>query len=348
MIKLVNVHKVFSSKTHLPVVALQNITLEVLPKKIFGIIGESGAGKSTLIRCVNLLERPTSGQIYINGVELTQLKTHELRQHRQKIGMIFQHFNLLNSRTVYENISFPLELIGLKSTLIRSKVEPLLELTGLGSRKDHYPAQLSGGQKQRVAIARALANDPTVLLSDEATSALDPETKSSILELLSQINATLGVTILLITHEMQVIKQICHQVALLEKGNLVEQAEVSAFFSHPQTKAGKKFIRSLAVHDLPPQLQERVYAEKLPGTYPLLRLSFFGTTAEKPLISEAIKSFSLSINVLQAHIESIRRQMIGVMLIEISGADDNITQAITFFKSQGVYLEIIGYVQPIH
>ncbi len=347
MINLINLHKTYFLPGHPPLPALTNINLQVSPGEIFGIIGESGAGKSTLIRCVNLLEKPTSGQVFIDGEELTQMHKIQLRQERQKIGMIFQHFNLLNSRTVFENVAFPLELTGLKKTIIRSKVESLLELTGLSGRRNHYPNQLSGGQKQRVAIARALANEPKVLLSDEATSALDPETKFSILELLNEINARLGLTILLITHEMQVIKQICHRVALLEKGEIIEQSDVLSFFNQPQTPVGKKFIRSVAVHDLPEIMQARIIPEKAPESSPLLRLSFFGAAAEEPLITTVIRSFDISVNILQAHIENIRNQMLGVMLVEIKGEESNILQAISFLESKGIHVEAIGYVKSI-
>lgn len=344
MIKLCHVHKTYSIPNQGDLAALTDINLEVARGKIFGVIGESGAGKSTLIRCVNLLEPPTSGQILLDGQEMTQLNTDALRQQRRKIGMIFQHFNLLHSRTVYDNVALPLELAGFKKEAIKHKVMSLLELTGLAHRLQYYPSQLSGGQKQRVAIARALANEPKALLSDEATSALDPETKSSILELLADINAEMGLTILLITHEMEVIKQICHQVALLEKGKIVEQAEVADFFSQPKTTVGKKFIRTLAVHDLPEIIQQRIQTEKTPHTTPLLRLSFFGRTAEEPLITQVVQGFSVSLNILQAHIESIRHQTLGVMLVEIQGDENNIANALAFLESKGVHVEVMGYV----
>lgn len=225
--------------------ALTNINLEVNAGEIFGIIGKSGAGKSTLIRCANLLEKPTSGEIIVAGQDLTKLSGPNLRLARQKIGMIFQHFNLLSSRTVYENIALPLELTGHTPKEITALIDPLLQLTGLTDKKNQFPAQLSGGQKQRVAIARALANKPHVLLSDEATSALDPETTQSILQLLKNVRDALNVTILLITHEMSVIKQCSDKVAILEKGELIEQNEVGEFFTHPRSASAKTLLHLL-------------------------------------------------------------------------------------------------------
>ena len=225
MIKLSNISKTYTHKGK-TIHALRGVDLDVQAGQIYGVVGQSGAGKSTLIRCVNLLERPTTGSVFVDGKDLTAMNDRQLLKARHDIGMIFQHFNLLSSRTVFDNIALPLELIGTRRKVIKEKVKSLLALTGLEDKARHYPAQLSGGQKQRVAIARALASDPKVLLSDEATSALDPKTTESILELLRDINAKLGLTILMITHEMEVVKKICHRVALIEGGELVESNDV--------------------------------------------------------------------------------------------------------------------------
>lgn len=348
IITLKNINKTYHLPQKKTLIALQNINLTVKQGEIFGIVGESGAGKSTLIRCINLLEAPTGGEVIVDGQNLTTLKPAELRKARRKIGMIFQHFNLLNSRTVYQNITFPLALAGLKSTEIAKKVDPLLALTGLSERKNHYPHQLSGGQKQRVAIARALANDPHILLSDEATSALDPETKHAILQLLKKINEQLGLTIVLITHEMSVIKEICHRLAVLAHGEIMEQANVLDFFTHPQTEMGKKFIFSQAIHTLPDNVQSRLSIQPQPNSIPLIRISIFGKAAEAPLITYLVKHFSLNINILQAQLERIRDEMVGVLLVELEGEAEQIKQGMEYLHTQGVSLEVIGYVQPLN
>ncbi|MBP1764224.1 MAG: Sulfate-transporting ATPase, partial [Firmicutes bacterium] len=230
--------------------ALKGIDLGVKAGEIYGIIGKSGAGKSTLIRCINMLEKPSSGNVVVDGEDITLLSERQLRETRKKIGMIFQHFNLISSRTVYDNVAFPLELAGKSKQEIEAEVLPLLELVGLSDRMNRYPAELSGGQKQRVAIARALANHPKVLLCDEATSALDPQTTRSILELLKDINRKFQLTIVLITHEMQVIKEICDRVAVIEGGLIIEQGAVVEVFTRPQSATTRDFIRTIAGYDL--------------------------------------------------------------------------------------------------
>ena len=247
MIKLSNIRKTYDGSTY----ALQGINLDIAKGEIYGIIGKSGAGKSTLIRCINMLEAPTAGEVVVDGLNLTKMPDNQLRLARKDIGMIFQHFNLLSSATVYENVAFPLKLSGKSAKEIQDKVLPLLELVGLESKKDQYPAQLSGGQKQRVGIARALANNPKVLLCDEATSALDPQTTKSILDLLKDINQSLQLTIVLITHEMQVIKEICDKVAVIENGKIIEQGPVIDIFSKPQQETTRDFISAIINHDLP-------------------------------------------------------------------------------------------------
>ncbi|MGF7185568.1 D-methionine transport system ATP-binding protein [Desulfitispora alkaliphila] len=243
MIKLEQVSKVYTAKKN-TVQALNQVNLSIDKGTIYGIMGLSGAGKSTLIRCINLLEKPNSGRVLIDNCDLTKLDDKALREARKKIGMIFQHFNLLSSRTVYENVAFPLEIAGLSKEEIKTSVDELLSLVGLSEKSSSYPSELSGGQKQRVGIARALANEPKVLLCDEATSALDPETTQSILSLLKDINKKFGLTIVIITHEMHVIKDICDRVAIIDNGHIVEEAAVLKVFTEPQTEVAKKFVKT--------------------------------------------------------------------------------------------------------
>ncbi|MBV8801653.1 MAG: methionine ABC transporter ATP-binding protein [Gammaproteobacteria bacterium] len=330
-----------------PITALHDISLQIEAGEIFGIIGKSGAGKSTLIRCANLLEKPTSGRVVVAGEDLTSLSLSALRAARRKIGMIFQHFNLLSSRNVYNNIAFPLELCGFNRKEIANKVIPLLELTGLSDKKIAYPAELSGGQKQRVAIARALACDPHVLLSDEATSALDPETTLTILQLLKNIRDTLKVTILLITHEMSVIKACCDRVAILQEGRLVEENEVGEFFTHPKTAVAKHFIASSILQHLPDVLEKHVLAFEQPGTHPILRLWFLHGTATQPIISQLSHQFQFNINILQANVEYIKNHVMGIMLVALKGDNTKVPSAIDYLKKIGIEVEVMGYV-PIN
>ncbi|HSW70323.1 MAG TPA: methionine ABC transporter ATP-binding protein [Gammaproteobacteria bacterium] len=327
-----------------PVAALQDINLEIKAGEIYGIIGQSGAGKSTLIRCVNLLEKPTDGKIFIENAELTALSEDDLRKARRKIGMIFQHFNLLNSRTVYENIALPLELGRQNKQEIAKTINPLLELTGLSDKKKYYPAQLSGGQKQRVAIARALASNPHVLLSDEATSALDPETTHTILDLLKNIRNTLNLTILLITHEMSVIKACCDRVGILQAGRLIEENEVGEFFAHPKTAIAKSFIVSSLKQTLPSIIEEQIAAEDHPEHHPILRLWFFGGAATKPIMAQLMNQFNLRINILQANVEYIKKHAMGIMILAISGEKKDIAASIQHLQQLGVQVEVLGYV----
>ena len=253
MIKFENVIKSFESEARV-VEAVKNVNLHIEKGKICGIIGFSGAGKSTLVRCINLLERPSSGKVFIDNTEITALSEKELRKKRKEIGMIFQQFNLFASRNVFDNVAYPLKYSGMKKEDIRKKVDSLLELVGLSDKAKAYPSQLSGGQKQRVAIARALANDPKILLSDESTSALDPQTTRSILKLLKELNEKLGITIVVITHEMQVVKEICHKVAVMEKGEVVEEGDVFTVFANPEKEITKDFVDSTSnlskIHEL--------------------------------------------------------------------------------------------------
>ncbi len=324
--------------------ALADINISVKAGEIFGIIGRSGAGKSTLIRSVNLLEKPTQGKVLVANQELTALTLPQLRAARRKIGMIFQHFNLLTTRTVYDNIAFPLELSGYTRKQIVDTITPLLELTGLTAKKNAYPAQLSGGQKQRVAIARALASKPHVLLSDEATSALDPETTTSILELLKNIRDQLNLTILLITHEMSVIKACCDRVAILEHGHLIEENEVTEFFSHPKTNIAKKFIESSLPQHLPNHLKQHLLSQEQNNTHPVLRFWFMGKAATKPIISQLINQFNLRINILQANVESIKNDTMGIMIVAVDGEKANLTAAMLYLTNIGIHTEVMGHV----
>lgn len=343
MIILDNISKTFMTPSG-PVTALQNIHLRVSRGEIYGVIGKSGAGKSTLIRCVNLLEQPTAGKVIVGQQELTALSPNELKKARRKIGMIFQHFNLLSSRTAYDNIALPLELMGMSKTEIKRKVMPLLELTGLLTKKNHYPIQLSGGQKQRVAIARALASEPSVLLSDEATSALDPETTTTILQLLKNIRDTLQITILLITHEMAVIKNTCDRVGILEHGRLIEENEIGEFFAHPKTVTAKNFIASSLTQHLPQSIANHVTPEERTNTHPVLRLWFFGGSATEPIIAQLINQFHLRINILQANIEYINQHAMGIMTLAIDGEKENIQAGIRHIETIGIQIEVLGHV----
>lgn len=343
MIILNEIYKNYSTVNG-EVTALNNINLHVKEGEIFGIIGKSGAGKSTLIRVVNLLEKPTRGSVFVDGQELTALSPNNLRIARRKIGMIFQHFNLLSSRTVYNNVALPLELSGLSKKEIAAAIDPLLELTGLTSKKNAYPSQLSGGQKQRVAIARALACKPKVLLSDEATSALDPETTNTILELLKNIRDTLNITILLITHEMSVIKACCDRVGILQHGELIEENEVGEFFAQPKTQIAKSFIASSLSQTLPHAITEHVLATEQPNTHPVWRLCFLEKTATQPIISQLINQFNLRVNILQANVEYIKKHAMGIMIIAVDGDKNNLQAATQHLQKLGVQLEVIGHV----
>lgn len=340
MIELKNLNKTFQHRGQ-SVYALRDVSLHVQKGEIYGVVGQSGAGKSTLIRCVNLLERPDSGEIIVAGQNLMALPRHRLLQARHKIGMIFQHFNLLSSRTVYDNIALPLELTGANKKTIDSKVRPLLALTGLEDKAQHYPAQLSGGQKQRVAIARALASDPDVLLSDEATSALDPKTTEDILNLLKDINAKLGLTILMITHEMEVVKHICHKVALIEAGQLVETAAVEHFFTAPHSELGKRFVRQTQRFDLPEHYQARLQPD---GMHPVVQFTFTGDKVDEPVLSSLTKRFGVDVNIIQAKIEHIGQHNVGLLIAEIVGEHGQTEDAVKHLATLPVKSEILGYI----
>lgn len=343
MIKITKVNKVFhvGGKT---IHALKDINLSIPQGEIFGVIGSSGAGKSTLIRCVNMLEAPTSGSIEVDNLELTSLAESDLSQARRNIGMIFQHFNLLSSRSVFDNVALPLELSNTPKDKIQHKVTELLDLVGLSDKHTSYPANLSGGQKQRVAIARALASDPKVLLCDEATSALDPATTQSILALLKKINQELNLTILLITHEMEVVKSICHQVAIIGDGELVEKGSVSDIFAHPKTDLAREFIRSTLDLSIPDDYKVRLQPTQTQNSFPLIRLEFTGASVDAPVISQVCRKFNVDISILSSNMDYAGGVRFGLMMAEFFGKPNEVEDAIAYLREQQINLEVLGYV----
>ncbi|AXB82532.1 methionine ABC transporter ATP-binding protein [Megasphaera hexanoica] len=347
MITFENITKTYGGKTH--VQALKGISLTIHDGEIFGIIGKSGAGKSTLVRCINMLEKPTTGKVIIDDKELTAMSDSQLRAERKNIGMIFQHFNLLSSRTVFDNIAFPLELAGASKEVIRSKVDSLLELVGLTDRQFNYPSQLSGGQKQRVGIARALASDPKILLCDEATSALDPQTTKSILELLKDINKRLGITIVIITHEMAVIKEICDRVAVIEGGVIKEQGRVIDVFTNPQSETMKEFVKSVINMELPEGIKKLgVTNQPSPDRDMLVRFRFKGAATNEPLVVNVARKFNLDVSVLYGNIDYIQDVPFGYLIVVIMGDMKAQTEAYSYIKTQPIESEVLGYVPRTH
>ena len=338
LIELRNVSKTFI--TDHKIQALKDVNLHIPKGEIFGIIGQSGAGKSTLIRCVNGLEKPDTGEVIVDGVNMCKLNPVDLREARKRIGMIFQHFNLLASRTVAGNIAYPLEIAGVRRSAIRERVDELLHLVGLEDKANAYPRQLSGGQKQRVGIARALANRPQVLLCDEATSALDPETTKSVLHLLADINHKMGLTIVLITHEMAVIQEICDQVAVLDNGTIEEIGSVIEILARPRTDAAKRMVQGLISIQIPPELLERP-KQSLTESCVLLKLKFIGSRVHEPVISRMLRKFSVEANILFGKIDQIKDIPFGVLLVEICGLPDQVEKAIAYMNEQGVETEVV-------
>lgn len=341
MIRLEHISKDFvvEGKT---VHAVKDVTIEIDKGQIFGIIGFSGAGKSTLVRCINLLERPTSGKVFLEDTELTALPYKKLREVRQKIGMIFQSFNLMPSRTVYENIELPLKHNGYPKDKRKQRIEELLALVELSDKGNSYPSQLSGGQKQRVAIARALAGDPKVLLCDEATSALDPKTTTQILALLKKLNQDLKLTIVIITHQMSVVKDICDKAAVMEQGAVIEQGNVYDLFSNPKTKLTKSFMETAnnfgSFFEI---LDEKgSLADVEDGTHIYL-LTYTGEATGKALMSELYKSFSVEANILYGNIDYIKGKPLGKLAVNLTGDKDKIEEAVEYIKQSGVQLEVL-------
>ncbi len=344
MIDLSHIEKIYDSPSG-PVRAIKDISLHINRGEIYGIIGLSGAGKSTLVRCINLLERPTSGTVTVDGQDITAMSDSQLRQARKSIGMIFQHFNLLSSATVYDNVAFPLRLVNTPKDKIDKKVTELLELVGLADKADQYPSQLSGGQKQRVGIARALASEPKILLCDEATSALDPQTTKAILQLIRDINAKLKLTVVVITHEMQVIKDICDKVAVIDKGVIAEKGNVLDVFTNPQQPITKEFISVLLSNDLPVGFREReVHQEQFSGSILLIRITFIGESANEPVISRLIKNFDLNVGILFGSLDDIKGVPFGRLIISLDGRQLEIQEALEYVQRQNLKVEVIGYV----
>lgn len=325
------------------VTALKQIDLHIKKGEIFGVIGHSGAGKSTLIRCINLLEQPTRGQVIVDGVDLTKLKGSQLQEARRHIGMIFQHFNLLSSSTIYENIAFPLRLAKKSSAEIERKVSELLELVGLTEHRNKYPSQLSGGQKQRVGIARALANDPKVLLCDEATSALDPMTTQSILELLADINRRLGLTIVLITHEMHVIQEICDRVAVIEGGEIAEEGPVVEVFLKPQQQITREFVQQVNEVEIPQVILDQYeQTERHPDLdHHLVVVSFLGETTLQPVMFEILQQYNLKFNILHGTISRLKQTPYGRLALDLTGQQSALKQALQAMRDRGLDVEVI-------
>ncbi len=342
MIILENITKIYKSNNKKKELhAVNDVSLKINKGEIYGIIGFSGAGKSTLVRCINLLERPTFGKVFVDGIELTSLKNKELRERRKKIGMIFQQFNLFASRTVYQNVAYPLK--GLSKEEVENKVMYLLELVGIKDKAYSYPSQLSGGQKQRVAIARALANEPNILLCDEATSALDPKTTHSILELLKKLNKTLGITIVIITHEMNVVKEICHRVAVMSNGEKIEEGNIFDIFSNPMHKVTKDFIDTTSnVSKIYSLVEEDNELIKINDNECILRLKYKKDSVVEPLVSKISREFNVDVNILFANIELVDDAHFGGLVVKMHQLkSDGINKAIKFLKEKNVDVEVI-------
>ncbi|MCL1949176.1 MAG: ATP-binding cassette domain-containing protein [Turicibacter sp.] len=341
MIQLKNVEVSFKLKGR-TVNAVRAVNLEIEQGDIYGIVGYSGAGKSTLVRLINLLQKPTGGEVIVDGTNLLDLSPKALRQERKSIGMIFQHFNLMKSRTIFQNVEFPLKYTGKSKEERRKKVEELLELVGLSDKLNAYPSQLSGGQKQRVAIARALANDPKILLCDEATSALDPRTTRQILQLLKELNQKLGLTIVLITHEMQVVKDICSKVAVMEDGHVIEEGFSINIFNKPQEKLTQDFIQTATHmdHALETILNNKKFSELEENQW-LVELSYLGFQTNEPIISHLYSNYQVTANILYGNIEILQDVPIGKMIVVLSGESRQRKKALEYLKENGVEVNIL-------
>ncbi|WP_326984486.1 ATP-binding cassette domain-containing protein [Chryseobacterium sp. MYb264] len=341
MIEIKNISKTFHQKKQ-SFKALDDVSLNIEKGDIVGIIGFSGAGKSTLIRTVNLLEKPDHGEIIINGKDFTKLNSKQLANERKKIGMIFQHFNLLSSRTVFENIALPLELDHVNKTEISRKVNELLKIVGLEEKANDYPKSLSGGQKQRVAIARALANDPYLLLCDEATSALDPATTQSILQLLRDINQRLGITILLITHEMEVIKTVCNHVAVIDKGKLLAKGTLGEIISNKENPIIKQFLNA-GVMTIPQELNKKLQKEPQAGLFPLVEVEINDKVSVEALLSIVYDQYKIPYQLLKADVEYLGESNFGKILLQLKGKEEENQQAIYYFNQNNIQNTVRGY-----
>lgn len=342
MIELKDINKVFKDKNQNEFYAAKDVNLKINDGEIFGIIGFSGAGKSTVVRCINLLGRPTSGQVIVNEKNLLELSAKELREERKKIGMIFQHFNLMPSRTVFENIAFPLKHSGLSKKQVQEKVRELLTLVELTDKESQYPSQLSGGQKQRVAIARALANNPKILLCDEATSALDPTTTKQILSLLKKLRDKLNLTIVIITHQINVVKDICDKVAVMEHGKVVETGDVFDIFANPKDEVTKRFIHSTTnLQKIEELISENSNVVQLKKGEKIIRLSYLQKDVSEPLISTVSSKFGVVLNIIFADIEIVQGAPVGGTVAIFSGENQNIQNALGWLKEKNVGIEIL-------
>lgn len=342
MIELKGINKVFKDKNQNEFYAAKDVNLKINDGEIFGIIGFSGAGKSTVVRCINLLGRPTSGQVIVNEKNLLELSAKELREERKKIGMIFQHFNLMPSRTVFENIAFPLKHSGLSKKQVQEKVRELLTLVELTDKESQYPSQLSGGQKQRVAIARALANNPKILLCDEATSALDPTTTKQILSLLKKLRDKLNLTIVIITHQINVVKDICDKVAVMEHGKVVETGDVFDIFANPKDEVTKRFIHSTTnLQKIEELISENSNVVQLKKGEKIIRLSYLQKNVSEPLISTVSSKFGVVLNIIFADIEIVQGAPVGGTVAIFSGENQNIQNALGWLKEKNVGIEIL-------
>ena len=345
MIELKNISVTFQQKKQ-EIQAVQDVSLTIDKGDIYGIVGYSGAGKSTLVRVINLLQRPTAGTVIINKENILTFSKKELRQQRKKIGMIFQHFNLMKERTIFSNIDFSLKYSGLSKSERRQKIIHLLELVGLSEKRDAYPSQLSGGQKQRVAIARALANDPEILLCDEATSALDPKTTGQILALLKKLNQELNLTIVLITHEMQVVKEICNKVAVMENGCVVESNDIVSIFSQPQQPLTKDFIRTAThIDQALTTILEHPKLADLDKNQELIEFSYVGDQTNEPLIAQLYSQYQVYTNILYGNVEIVQNVPIGHLIVVLSGDEAQRQQALTYLAKQGVRTNVLKTYQ---
>lgn len=322
--------------------AVKNVNLEVKAGEIYGIVGYSGAGKSTLVRTINLLQRPSQGQVIVRGQDMLALPANELSQARKKIGMIFQHFNLMESRTIADNVAFPLKGSGLSKSEKQAKVQGLLELVGLGDKAKAYPQQLSGGQKQRVAIARALANDPDVLLCDEATSALDPKTTQSILDLLRELNLKRSLTMVIITHEMAVVKDLCHRVAVMEAGEIIEQGSIVQIFTQPARPLTQEFIHTATRFDHEIHtVVHRVMKDPVYVKQTLAKISYVGDDTIQPLVGQLVRNFQVMVNILYGNIEVLQGTPVGNLLVSIDGEPSEIDRCLTSLRDQVVRVDLV-------
>ncbi|MEJ6347798.1 methionine ABC transporter ATP-binding protein [Holzapfeliella sp. He02] len=339
LIQLKNISVNFKNKER-DVLAVDDVNLDIQRGDIFGIVGYSGAGKSTLVRVINLLQRPTSGEVLINGEDICQYDAPKLRKTRKKIGMIFQHFNLMMSRTIAQNVAYALKGSPLSKQEKQDKVNELLDLVGLADKKDTYPRQLSGGQKQRVAIARSLANDPDILISDEATSALDPKTTESILNLLQELNQKLNLTVVLITHQMEAVKQISNKVAVMEQGKVIERGSVLDIFANPKTSLTQSFIDTTTRLDATLKgLAQQENLQHLQDNEQLVQLSYSGETTDEPIIVSLYQKFGVSANILYGNVEILQRTPIGSLIVILSGDAAKVADSLEFLTQSGVRIK---------